>query len=159
MKRHLLLAALIAATICSCGGNGTDKNSDSSSDGNLITKNSEAKHYEFDLTVENYWKFINVEITKGTTSYYTVACTFNGVLSFAYYEDVKFVASYKIQGTSANYEAKITKELNAGGNGSIVLPYDYVPENITPSFNGSNLYGYERSLTIESVSGKVLFSA
>ena len=109
------------------------------------------------------WKTIGSSSTlkslRGTTSYYTVACTCNGVLSFAYYEDVKFVANYKIQGTSANYEAKITKEPNAGGNGSIVLPYDYVPENITPSFNGSNLYGYERSLVIESVSGKVLFSA
>ena len=52
------------------------------SNGSTLNKSEpEFKHYEIDITMDNYWKFLDVSLSGRT---YTI----NGVLSFAYYEDV-----------------------------------------------------------------------
>lgn len=163
MKKSLILLLLSFALI-SCSSGQAAPSTDKLASSQTAVETDKTRRYEFDLTMDNYWKFIDVRDTSTTGNYETLSFTFSGVLSYAYYEDVRFTVDYKAHGAggiyspSGDYEAKIVKELNAGGNGVLNLPYDYIPEETTPAFSGASFYGYERTISILGVSGKVLFA-
>ena len=148
--------------LCSCG---TNKSGVSSNDPNAPIETEKVKRYEFDLSLDNYWYFIDV--TSENTSTHNagyIDYSFKGVLSYAYYENVSFVIDYRIHGEggiyhpSGDYQADIIMKLNASGSGVFYLKYDFIPDNFTPSFTGDSVSDYQRSSSIKSVSGKVIFS-
>lgn len=131
---------------------------------NEATETDKTQRYEFALTKDNLWYFIDSAYsTSGNSNYYSCVYTFAGVLSYAYYDNVIVHLDYDIIGQggynpTGTYKADIEVKLNAAGNGGVSLAYDYIPSNITPAFSGDSLYGYNRSLTIKSVSGTVRFA-
>ncbi len=164
MKKIILLL-ISSVMLMGCHGSKTNQETTSSTD---VVETDKTQRYEFDLTKDNLWYFIDSAYSTANSSsyYYTCIYTFSGVLSYAYYENVTIYLDYDIVRNyegggnypSETHKAKIEFKLNAGGNGVLSLPYDYVPENAVPKITGSTLYGYSRTLTITSVTGKVKFA-
>ena len=134
-KRFALLFALSLACLPSCGSNTTPSDS--------------MEKHNISLTVDNYLVFLNV--TK-SGSYGQYSYTFEGCLSYAFYENVTITLRYS--NSSGNpivvgyFDPNVLKEkenyatdtlkLNAAGCGY---------------YNGSGKYG----ATITDVSGKVIY--
>lgn len=144
--------------------------SSSSKDDNGATETNTAKRYEFELTKDNLWYFVDSAPSEtGNNTYKTLYYTFQGVLSYAYYDNVVIHLDYDIVGMgepgsgisiypTTTHKADVEFKLNASGSGVLTLPYDYVPTNAVPTITETNLYGFNRSLTIKSVSGTVRFA-
>ncbi|MBO5578413.1 MAG: hypothetical protein J5955_04885 [Bacilli bacterium] len=159
--KKLLLFLLPILMLSACNSN----QSTSSKDDSGATETDKAKRYEFDLTKDNLWYFIDSAYsTSGNSNYYSCNYVFQGVLSYAYYDNVIVHLDYNIVGQGGGYYpegtyyADIEVKLNAAGNGGVSLDYEYIPSNITPAFTGTSLYGYSRTLSIKSVSGTVRFA-
>lgn len=163
MKKTLLLL-LPVLILASCNSNQPNSSSDSSKQNTEATETDKTQRYEFNLTKDNLWYFIDSSYSLSSNNdYYSCIYVFEGVLSYAYYDNVVIHFDYDIVGKggynpTGTYKADIELKLNAAGNGGVNLPYDYVPANITPTFSGDSLYGYNRSLSIKSVSGTVRFA-
>ena len=164
MKKVLVLLPILL--LSACGANRNNSNLPSSSTDAVET--DKTQRYEFELNKDNLWYFIDSTYsTSGSESYKTCIYSFQGVLSYAYYDHVIVYLDYDIVGMgeqgspyypSTTYKAKIQFELNAAGNGILSLSYDYVPENAVPKITAQTLYGFNRSLTITSVTGVVRFA-
>ena len=164
-KIFLMILPLLMLTACDSKENKTSKTS--TTEEGFTTETNENKKYEFALTMDNYWYFIDAFQTQTGSNNTTLVYTFEGVLSFAYYDHVVFHIDYDIVGRgqpgdfhypTTTHKADIEVKLNAGGNGGVSLPQDYVPENAIPSISENTLSGFYRTLTIKSVSGTVRFS-
>lgn len=162
--RKALIILLPVLMLTACASNQPSSSPESSKQNSEATETDKTQRYEFSLTKDNLWYFIDSSYSLSSNNeYYSCIYTFDGVLSYAYYDNVIIHLDYDIVGKggiypTGTYKADIEVKLNAAGNGGVTLAYEYVPTNITPSFSGDSLYGYNRSLSIKSVSGMVRFS-
>lgn len=163
MKKFLILL-LPVLMLSACNSNQPNASKDDSG----ATETNTTKRYEFELTKDNLWYFVDSAPSEtGNTNYKTLYYTFQGVLSYAYYDNVVIHLDYDIVGMgkpgsysypTTTHKADIEFKLNASGSGVLTLPYDYVPTNAVPTITQTDLYGFNRSLTIKSVSGTVRFA-
>lgn len=152
MKKNLLLIfGLITAfpEVSGC----SDATIPSNTSGNQIIETEKTKRYEFDLTLDNYWRYFDETGTMsgGYRSYTTLSYSISGILSYAYYENVTMNFFVKLDDT-VNHSFDKTIELKANGNGSIAYTYE------TKVTDDQNFYWYSRELIIDNISGKVIFS-
>lgn len=162
MKKLLFLIPFLLISAC------TNRTNTSKTDDSGATETQTAKRYEFDLNEDNFWYFVDSAPSETGNNYYkTLLYTFEGVLKFAYYDNVIVHLDYNIVGAgepgspyypSTSHKADIEFKLNASGSGVLTLPYNYVPANAIPTITQTDLYGFNRSLTIKSVSGTVRFA-
>lgn len=163
MKKFLiLLLPVLLLTAC----NSSQLTSSKDDDGAIETNTD--KRYEFELTKNNLWYFVDsTPSVTGNSNFETLYYTFQGVLSYAYYDNVVIHLDYDIIGKgepggftypTTTHKADIEFKLNASGSGVLTLPYDYVPTNAVPTITQTDLYGFNRSLTIKSVTGTVRFA-
>ena len=143
MKKLMVLMSLLVCLLffTSCNNSTSNKNE------------PEFKHYEIDITIDNYWEFLDVSLSGRTY-------TFNGVLSFAYYEDVKIKLDRTITSEySTNIYTKIeTVYLNASGS-MVFIANEYTFDEIKELLNVSGYMGsYKDTAIIKSISGKIIFS-
>ena len=170
MRMRTLFTAFLVATsliATACTSNQQTSLPISSKDDGGATETDKTQRYEFSLTKDNLWYFIDSEYSVTNGNYYSCIYTFAGVLSYAYYENVVIHLDYDIVGMgepgsymypTTTHKADIEFKLNASGSGLLTLPYDYVPSNAVPAITQTDLYGFTRTLTIKSVSGIVRFS-
>lgn len=135
---------------------------------NNISSNAVERH-EIELNKNNLSYYVDVSFSYFNTSgnyRETHTCTISGVLSYALYDNVVVTLNYDIVGRgepgsysypTTTHQAKIEVKLNAGGGGYVALPYDYVPSNAIPAITQDNLSGFDRSLSVASVTGRVLY--
>ena len=163
MKKMLLfLLPILMLTACN------DQPSESKKNDSGATETSTTQRYEFDLTKDNLWYFIeSAQSTTGNNNYTTLHYVFKGVLSYAYYDNIVINIKYSLVGKgepgspyypSTSHTADIAFKLNAAGSGTLSLSYEYVPENAVPTITQSNVSGFDRSLEITSVTGTVRFA-
>ena len=161
MKRFffLLLSPLL---LISCA---TATNPSSASTAAEVIETDKTKRYDIDLNTSNYWKYLDLSIAKTSQNvYYGLQLDIDGVLTFAYYEDVVMTFDYVatgtggVGGTMATYTGTVSVALNAAGSYHQTYSYEFIPENVSPTFQGSSFYGYERSMTLKSIKGMVHFA-
>ena len=158
MKKALFVLPLLMLSACN------NQQAASPTNGCCVVGASETQRYAFELNAENMWYFIDSEPSETGGMNSTLFYTFQGVLSFAYYDNVIVHLDYDIVGIggsmypSTTHKADVAFKLNASGSGVLSLPCDYVPQNAEPEIPGTSLYGFNRSLTIKSVSGTVRFA-
>ena len=162
-KTFFLTLPLLMLSACN------NQPNESKKDDNGTVETQIVKRYDFELNKDNLWYFIDsAPSERGDGSYATLLYTFQGVLNYAYYDSVVVHFDYDIVGVGVNgnsyypsttHKADIEFKLNASGSGVLSLPYSYVPPNAVPTITQDSLYGFQRSLTIKSVSGTVRFVA
>ncbi len=144
MKKVLIV--LISILVCSLFFSGCNNSTSNNHE-------PEFNHYEIDITLDNYWKFLDVSLLGRTY-------TFNGVLSFAYYEDVKIELNRTITSeyTTNIYTEIETVYLNASGS-MVFVANEYTFDEIKELLNVSGYMGsYSDTATIKSISGKIIYS-
>ena len=165
MISFLLICTLFMLTACSSKKTTTTI---VTTDEHGAIEDDKNKRYEFDLTMDNYWKFfdnIQEEYMVGANSYDPIIYTNKGILSYAYYEDViiTFELSYTMHNPYAeNEEDKLKHKvignvylpLKADGYGIFTYGYNYPVEGET----STSLYWADRYLKVVGISGKVIFS-
>lgn len=164
MKKYFLALVAILICLCGCSNNSPTSSQNIDSNNSSVVETNKNKRYEFDLTMDNYWKFfLNTQEEYSANSYSPNSIIYEneGVLSYAYYEDVVFVLelSYSITYngvTTTNKFDDVTLKMKANGYGKFTYSYEYSRE-----INGKDsdsLYNYKRELKVKNVSGKVIFS-
>ena len=139
----LLLLTLCCVTILFVGCD------DSSTNNNV--KDSNENYYNVDLTMDNYWKFLDWDKRNNQ---------FTGVLSYAYYDNVVITLQRKIisEYTTNTYSENYTIELNAAGCKTYSFT-EYTFDQIKELLNHTGyLSSYSNEITIINISGKVQFS-
>ena len=139
----LLLLTLCCVTILFVGCD------DSSTNNNV--KDSNENYYNIDLTMDNYWKFLDWDKRNNQ---------FTGVLSYAYYDNVVITLQRKIisEYTTNTYSENYTIELNAAGCKTYSFT-EYTFDQIKELLNHTGYLGsYSNEITIINISGKVQFS-
>lgn len=139
----LLLLTLCCVTIFFVGCD------DSSTNNNV--KDSNENYYNIDLTMDNYWKFLDWDKRNNQ---------FTGVLSYAYYDNVVITLQRKIisEYTTNTYSENYTIELNAAGCKTYSFT-EYSFDQIKELLNHTGyLSSYSNEITIINISGKVQFS-
>ena len=139
----LLLLTLCCVTIFFVGCD------DSSTNNNV--KDSNENYYNVDLTMDNYWKFLDWDKRNNQ---------FTGVLSYAYYDNVFITLQRKIisEYTTNTYSENYTIELNAAGCKTYSFT-EYTFDQIKELLNHTGYLGsYSNEITIINISGKVQFS-
>lgn len=139
----LLLLTLCCVTIFFVGCD------DSSTNNNV--KDSNENYYNIDLTIDNYWKFLDWDKRNNQ---------FTGVLSYAYYDNVVITLQRKIisEYTTNTYSENYTIELNAAGCKTYSFT-EYTFDQIKELLNHTGyLSSYSNEITIINISGKVQFS-
>ena len=139
----LLLLTLCCVTIFFVGCD------DSSTNNNV--KDSNKNYYNIDLTMDNYWKFLDWDKRNNQ---------FTGVLSYAYYDNVVITLQRKIisEYTTNTYSENYTIELNAAGCKTYSFT-EYTFDQIKELLNHTGyLSSYSNEITIINISGKVQFS-
>lgn len=161
--KKLILVLLSVFILSSCNSNSNKVTPPK--DDKAITETPATKKYEINLNKSNLWRFVDSEYSPDEyINNYRCIYVFRGVLSYAYYDNVVIYLKYKIicRGgfcdSEPTYYANIEVKLNAAGNGGVSLDRKYIPRNITPAFNGESFDRYNRSLSIESISGTVRFN-
>lgn len=156
-KRFLGIVLLAPLFLVGCSPDAGQTSSDA-------FETNKVRRFEIDLNTENYWKYIvlSIEATGGPINP-TVEIVCQGVLNYAFYQEVSMVFNWSATGDGSYgnngfYTATITAFLNAGGNYSAVFDRDYIPENITPRFIGNNLYSHYVEMSLKSITGRVLFA-
>ncbi len=117
---------------------------------NNTSENNE-RYYNVNLSLENYWKYLDWDKRNNQ---------FNGVLTFAYYENVIVTIQRKIvsEYTENTYSENYSVELNAAGS-KIYTFTEYTFEQIKELLNHTGyLSSYNDEVTIIDVSGTVQFS-
>ena len=139
----LLLLTLCCVTIFFVGCD------DSSTNNNV--KDSNENYYNIDLTMDNYWKFLDWDKRNNQ---------FTGVLSYAYYDNVVITLQRKIisEYTTNTYSENYTIELNAAGCKTYSFT-EYTFDQIKELLNHTGyLSSFSNEITIINISGKVQFS-
>lgn len=156
IKKIILIILLIVFPFClvSC-----QKEDQSRSNENQPTR------YEVELNENNYWKYINVKetISNKDTNY-----EINGVLTYAFYEDVVFAFDvfYYIDGQPEEEYNKYTMLIgcNAAGNANFVTYSSGITSVTVGKWLGVNngelvyLENYNWKIHFNSVSGKVIYT-
>lgn len=139
----LLLLTLCCVTIFFVGCNNDFANN---------KEDSKENYYNIDLTIDNYWKFLDWDKRNNQ---------FNGVLSYAYYNNVVITLQRKIvseEYTTNTYSENYTIELNAAGCKNYSFT-EYTFDQIKELLNHTGYLGsYKNEVTIINISGKVQFS-
>lgn len=146
----------------------TSNTSESTPPNNESTSNSSnntgLKHYEIDLTADNYQTFLNFskEALTINNRFYNYNYILSGVLSYAYYENVvvTFDITYKYDegdfGGEYTYQGEYSIVLNAAGNAQ----FKGSDQAILNAINcPTKHYGSDQTITIKKVTGKIIFSA
>lgn len=139
----LLLLTLCCVTIFFVGCDDSSKNNN--------VKDSNENYYNIDLTMDNYWKFLDWDKRNNQ---------FTGVLSYAYYDNVVITLQRKIisEYTTNTYSENYTIELNAAGCKTYSFT-EYTFDQIKELLNHTgSLSSYSNEITIINISGKVQFS-
>ena len=162
--RKFLILLLPVLMLTGCNSNQPSSSKDDSG----ATETNTTKRYEFELTKHNLWYFVDsAQSTTGNNNYTTLHYAFQGVLSYAYYDNVVINLKYSLVGKgepgspyypSTSHTAAIAFKLNAAGSGTLSLSYEYVPENAVPNITQSDVSGFNRTLEITSVTGTVRFA-
>lgn len=172
VKRKMLAAFLLAfvamivfgclsLTACSESKNQTVEQNGSESNNQTIPDKEEddngMKHYEIDLSMQNFYDFLEYEYTY---SYLGVSPEYpnskghsylvTGVLSFAYYQNV--IVTFRMMKNDTNQYREFDVKLNAAGNGGFYQA-DQIYKEITTQLGG----GYGFTVSIQNVSGTVIF--
>ena len=145
--------SIVSLFLCSCNG----------------TEVLSSKRYEIKLNKNNYWEYLdisgNLDVSANETVsrgvYKNVSCTIEGVLNFAYYENVIVTMDYYIYDSNKEYHnADVVIELNASGSAFKELQYTFLPENAEPKFDSqtTNLANYNRKLSLKDITGMIYFS-
>ena len=170
MKKIILpIIMIIPFALCGCDNTNKVNNSSKNESSNIIgVETDKTKRYDIDLTVNNYWKYLDItgDFEASYYSYKSLSYSVSGVLSYAYYEDVMitfdycggYYNSYTNTKNDKEYHANIYANLNAAGNDSGSIAYNYVPTNITPEFKDDSFYSYDRKLSIKSITGTIHFA-
>lgn len=167
MKRKIIfiVAVILILTMCTCIFTACPSNepSDETQDKgtNNETPNNSVKHYEIQLTKNNFEEYLDYKVTTNATSiprsdFYEI----KGVLSYAYYKDVSI--TFHVEYSRSNgmngenvYQGNYIVKLNAAGCKSFYTNDEAILKAI-------NLTRYDnmitkRTLTITAVSGTVIF--
>lgn len=139
----LLLLTLCCVTIFFVGCDDSSKNNN--------VKDSNENYYNIDLTMDNYWKFLDWDKRNNQ---------FTGVLSYAYYDNVVITLQRKIisEYTTNTYSENYTIELNAAGCKTYSFT-EYTFDQIKELLNHTGyLSSYSNEITIINISGNVQFS-
>ena len=125
------LALIIGLAACTSNQPNTSSTSISSKDDGGAKETDKTQRYEFNLTKDNLWYFIDSAPSEsGNSNYKTLYYTFQGVLSYAYYENVVIHFDYDIVGMgepgsymypTTTHKADIEFKLNASGSGLLTL--------------------------------------
>ena len=163
-RAKLLFFCCLLLTSCN-----TNSETTTESQQNADTQSIAVERHEVELNKDNLSYYVNVSFDYfNTTGNYreTYTCTLSGVLSYAFYDNVVVTLNYDIVGKgepgsysypTTTHQAKVDVKLNAAGGGYVALPYDYVPSNAVPAIEQTNLSGFNRSLSVASVAGKVIY--
>ena len=155
MKRAF--SAVLAAMLCMFAFSGC-------SDVNIGKRNV------VDLTESNLWQYVSIsEITSfvPAESEASLECNVNGVLDYAFYEDVvlTFEVSYFKPGEvgPAIKNEPVVVALNAAGEAHFVVEYSGLAravdrEGYVKSMAVGELYWFNRTIRLKSVSGKVIYT-
>lgn len=121
------------------------------------------KHYEIDLTLDNYMSYLNYSVSS-TTKCLDYTHAISGALTYAYYENVviTFEIIYENEGAgegSGNpyrlYKGEYHVLLNAAGCNTFTADNQNLLNSIDcPEFNRL----FQKTFTIKSITGKVIFS-
>ena len=164
MISFLLICTLFVLTACSSKKTTTTM---VTTDEHRAIEDDKNKRYEFDLTMDNYWKFFDntqVEYMASAETYNEIKYINKGILSYAYYEDVVFTLelSYTKHNKYAENEedrnihttiGNVYLPMKADGSGIFVYAYNYLGDTTEQS-----LYWSTRYLKVVGISGKVIFS-
>lgn len=139
----LIILCVFSCTLFGCGNTSLNQES-----------NSVERQYAIELTIDNYWKFIDWH--QDGVKYY-----FTGVLQFAYYDNiivsVKRTFSSK-EYTTNTYSETYKIELNAAGSIDYVADektFDEVKQLLkVEGYMGS----YSDVISVVDITGKVYFS-
>ena len=141
-----MLALLVILTFSLVACNNYEKPINENTDNQI-------QHYEIDLTLDNYWKFIDVSLNRRTY-------TFNGVLSYAYYIDVQvdLTRTLSSEYTSNTFSKTETVKLNASGSMNYIAnEYSFDEVRQLLQIDGY-MSSYRDSATIKEIFGKIIFS-
>lgn len=144
-----MLIILCAVSFYACD----NRSNESTVEQSEIVENT-AKHYEIDLTTDNYNKYFNIESAGNVFS-------IKGVLGYAFYEDVEIEVTFVIlspEFTTSTYTTTKILNTNAAGEGKCTVTYTF--DEIK---NLLRVEGYFSSYSIQSsvskIKGKVIFTA
>lgn len=115
------------------------------------TNESIERYYNVNLSLENYWKYLDWDKRNNQ---------FNGVLTFAYYENVIVTIQRKIvsEYTENTYSENYSVELNSAGSKTYTFT-EYTFDQIKELLNHTGyLSSYSNEVTIIDISGTVQFS-
>ena len=159
----LITISLLVLALCVCVFSACTPKDEQNGESQDNTTNGGIKHYEIQLTKENFEEFLDYNVTiqqmaTGTTpkkDFYEI----KGVLTYAYYKDVTitFYVEYSNSdglGGTIYYRGNYVVKLNAAGNYSF-----YTNDEAVLTAINCNQYNNltTKSLTITAVSGTVIF--
>ena len=149
---------MLILTMCTCIFTACPSNEQEDETPNSDASNSNLKHYEIQLNINNFGDFLEYKVTEEpfmgqftpVKDFYEV----KGVLSYAYYKDVYVTFFVKYTFNSNTYTGDYTVKLNAAGNYSFYSNDEAVLKAIKCDSYAQRM---EKSVTIKSVSGMVIF--
>ena len=160
MKRKIIfiVAIMLILSMCTCIFTACPSNEPSDETPNKDASNSNLKHYEIQLSTSNFEDFLEYTVTEdpyiGQLTPVKDLYEVKGVLSYAYYKDVyvTFFVKYTVNGKTYKGDYKV--KLNAAGNYSFYSNDEAVLKAIKCDSYAQRM---EKSVTIKSVSGMVIF--
>ena len=169
-KISLMFLSIFVLILSSCGNSNTQENKPTDGNKDIIESREieSNKRYEIDLTIDNFWRYFSNDRTEYTSNGSSAKITYEnqGILNFAYYENVIFTLEisyqYKNTGTWPYKEAEgkldtINLEMKANGYGSYI--YNYAKyQSVFESLPSYNQYYVTSIVNVVNVSGKVVFS-
>ena len=165
MKKIIFISALSLVLICGCAS--ANATNDSQQKMNQSSCSCEDGTTTVSLTKDNISTYFNVtETGKNGYTMQDFTISFEGVLSFAVYENVIVTLNMHIYAEDGSpyyvaknddYERKI--QLNAAGEGSSTLYYfdSSIDHVIDTGLGYNNLINYECTWSIKSISGNVKY--
>ena len=157
----MIFFGCLSLTACSKSKIPANEQNGAESDNQTIPNEEEddngMKHYEIDLSMQNFDDFLEYEYTY---SYLGVSPQYpnskghsylvTGVLSFAYYQNV--IVTFRMTKNDTNQYRDFNVKLNAAGNGGFYQA-DQIYKETTTQLGG----GYGFTVSIQNVSGTVIF--
>lgn len=149
-----LMVFMSVSIFCACSHSPEDNNA---------MPNNDIKHYEVELTKDNFDEFLDLNVTTVLVNPSTYEkdnfCEIKGVLNYAYYKNV--TVSFHVEYTRSAgivddniYTGDFSVKLNAAGNYTFYTKDDAVLNTVN---NGTITTLTNKSITVTAVSGVVIF--